>query len=567
MTPLPSYLWRMLAATITVTAGTATAADLPQQPAIAKALGAAKSNRDAFQGVWTFDAAFQGQKPALQPLWEAKVTVAGDAVTVDGFLGLKTPLKGTLKIDPAAKPKRFDLVLEGFDLAEAGIPVKIPAGAYPGIYELDGDLVRAHFAPEIAGPRPTTFVTGDKVFSAKLLRAATPFKGFPKDIVVTAVAADGSPVGGAVVSGYLEKMPPAAVRDEAGDPIDPAKLPADTRKMIEDQNHLPEGSVRDAATGWTFHGAMKTDPNGTAKLKYEDCTGVIVVRDPTAHSMGIAIVTPASALRGPVKVTLQPERKVIVPARCEELTTAKMAGKDVFMSYVETADGRRIGFTCDASGTLDFLLPAGEYQVRVYGNELMGSATVKLVVPDDRSEYTAPPVVLPPSGLLALLGKPAPELVGVAGWKGEPVELADLKGQYVLLEFWGYWCGPCIAHMPVLVQIHETFRGKGVTIIGVHLDVDGEVTTAKQLDEKLAGFKADAWAGKDLPFPVILASGKRLGSGENGPRGDLAKSYGVQSYPTTILIDREGKVVGRFHARDLKSATEQLEALLKAAPK
>ncbi len=566
MTPHLSNLWRLFAATLAVTAGTATAADLPQRPAVAKATGAAKSDRDALQGVWAFDAAFQGQNPALQPLWEAKVTVAGDAVTVNGFLGLKTPLKGTLKLDPAATPKRFDLVLEGFDLAEAGVPVKIPAGAYPGIYELDGDLVRANFAAEITGPRPTAFVTGDKVFGATLRRAPTPFKGFPKEVVITAVYADGSPAVGATVSGHITKMPPAGVRDKDGNPVDPAKLPADTRKSIEDQNRVPEGCVRDDS-GWIFNGVTKTGPDGTVKFPYDDCTGALVVRDPVTRTMGVVTVTPASALTGPFNVTLKPERKVIVPAGCAELAQAKMVGKDTFMSYVLTADGRRIGFTCESSGKLDFLLPAGDYQVQVYGNQLMGRNTVKLVVPDDRSEYTAPPVTLPPSGFLALLNKPAPELTGVAGWKGEPVKLADLKGQYVLLDFWGYWCGPCIAEMPVLMQLHERFHGKGVTIIGVHLDVDGEVTTAKQLDEKLAGFKADAWAGKDLPFPVVLASGKRLGSGENAPRGDLAKAYGVQGYPTTILIDREGKVVGRFHAADLKSGVAQLETLLKGVAK
>ena len=136
-----------------------------------------------------------------------------------------------------------------------------------------------------------------------------------------------------------------------------------------------------------------------------------------------------------------------------------------------------------------------------------------------------------------------------------------------MLEFWGWWCNPCVEHMPVLIELHEKFRGKGVTVVGVHLDVDGEVTTAAQLDEKLAGFKAGVWGGKDLPFPVILASGKKLGRGENAPRGELAQRYGIQGYPSTVLIDPQGKVVGRFNARDVKSATEQIEALLKGVPK
>ena len=550
---LPSYRW--LGLILLLTASPASCGD-----------GPAGSDRDALQGVWAFDFAMMGQNPSLQPLWETSVTVEGDAVTVTGLAGLKTPLKGTLKLDPTATPKSFDLVLEEYDLTKAGIPMRVPAGSYPGIYELNGGRVRATFAAKVGGPRPTEFVASLTTCGLKLLRAPTPFKGFPKQVFVTAVHADGSPAVGATVSGYISKMPPAEVRDKDGSPIAPEKIPAETRKSIEEQNRVPEGCVRDDS-GWIFNGVTKTGPDGTVKVKYRDCTGALVVRDPVTHAMGVVTVTPATALQGPVKVTLKPERKVNVPAVCGELTQAKMVGKDTFMSYVTTADGRRIGFTCNDSGKLDFLLPAGEYKVQVYGNELMGRATVKLVVPDDRSEYTAPQVTLPPSGFLALLGKPAPGLTGVAGWKGEPVRLADLKGQYVLLEFWGYWCGPCIAQMPVLVQLHEKFRGKGVVVIGVHLDVDGEVTTAKQFDEKLAGFKADAWAGKDLPFPVILASGKRLGSGENAPRGELAMRYGVQGYPTTILIDREGKVAGRFHADDFKSGVAQLEALLKGVAK
>ena len=527
----------------------------------------AKSDLDAFQGVWAFDSAFMGQNPSLQPLWETSVAVEGDAVTVNGFFGLKTPVTGTIKLDPTATPKRFELVLEGYDLTKAGFPIKIAAGSYPGIYEIDGDRVRASLAFETAGPRPTALVTTEKVFTARLLRAPTPFKGFPEQVVVTAVHANGSPAVGATVSGYISKMPPPRVTDGDGNPIDPAKLPEATRKSLEEQNRVPEGAVRDEASGWTFTGVTKTGPDGTAKFKYRDCTGAIVVRDPVTKTMGVVTVTPATALQGPVKVTLTPERKVNVPAECAELAQGKMVGKDTFMSYVTTADGRRIGFTMSASGKLDFLLPAGEYQVQVYGNELMGRATTKLVVPDDRSEYTAPPVTLPPSGFLALLGKPAPELAGGVGWKGEPVKLADLKGQYVLLEFWGWWCNPCVEHMPVLIELHEKFRGKGVTVVGVHLDADGEITTAAQLDGKLVSCKAGVWGGKDLPFPVILASGKKLGRGENAPRGELAQLYGIQGYPSTVLIDPQGKVVGRFNARDLKSATEQVEVLLKGVPK
>jgi thiol-disulfide isomerase/thioredoxin len=163
-----------------------------------------------------------------------------------------------------------------------------------------------------------------------------------------------------------------------------------------------------------------------------------------------------------------------------------------------------------------------------------------------------------------LQGQPAPELAGVMGWKGNKATLAELKGKYVLLEFWGFWCGPCVHSMPVLIELHEKFADQGLAIVGVHLDIDGEIDTAAKLDDKIAGFKKDLWKGKDLPFPGALTSGKRVGEGDERTRGGAAEQYGVLAYPTTILIDRDGKVVGQFHARDAKDACEQVEKLLNA---
>ncbi len=94
------------------------------------------------------------------------------------------------------------------------------------------------------------------------------------------------------------------------------------------------------------------------------------------------------------------------------------------------------------------------------------------------------------------------------------------------------------------------------------MDGDGEVATVEQFKAKNAGYVKDAWKGKELPFPNALVSGARVGEGEDRGRCGVPKQYGVLSYPTTILIDPEGKVVGAFHARDIKSATAMIEKLL-----
>ena len=68
------------------------------------------------------------------------------------------------------------------------------------------------------------------------------------------------------------------------------------------------------------------------------------------------------------------------------------------------------------------------------------------------------------------------------------------------------------------------------------------------------------WKGKKLPFNNALVDGKR--ESEDGLRGSVAAQSGILGYPTTVLIDREGKVVGRFNARDRKEAIAQMEKLL-----
>jgi thiol-disulfide isomerase/thioredoxin len=166
------------------------------------------------------------------------------------------------------------------------------------------------------------------------------------------------------------------------------------------------------------------------------------------------------------------------------------------------------------------------------------------------------------SQLAWLEGQPAPELEGVQAWRGGPVKLADLRGKYVLIDFWGYWCGPCVHAMPVLIGLHERFKDHGLAIIGVHCDMDGEVDTPAKLDEKIAPLKKKIWGGKDLPFPVALTTMDYIDS-PKPTRASAAAQYGILGYPTTVLIDREGKVLGKFLARDEKDAVAEIEKLLR----
>lgn len=119
--------------------------------------------------------------------------------------------------------------------------------------------------------------------------------------------------------------------------------------------------------------------------------------------------------------------------------------------------------------------------------------------------------------------------------------------------------------MPILFSLHDRFKDKDLVIVGVHIDIDGDVPDAATLDKKIAKYRQETWKGRDLPFSVGLFNGTKAADGSS--RGAIAQTYGIQSYPTTILIDRAGKVVGEFHARDEKSAIQAMEKLLEVEKK
>jgi thiol-disulfide isomerase/thioredoxin len=102
---------------------------------------------------------------------------------------------------------------------------------------------------------------------------------------------------------------------------------------------------------------------------------------------------------------------------------------------------------------------------------------------------------------------------------GRDIDLKELRGKVVLLDFWGTWCVPCIRAMPDIQAIHNAFLGKPVAVIGV------SVETEKAADP--IGFVKK----KGYTYPIVL-------NGHN-----ITKDYKVQQFPTLYLIDKNGKII------------------------
>ena len=120
--------------------------------------------------------------------------------------------------------------------------------------------------------------------------------------------------------------------------------------------------------------------------------------------------------------------------------------------------------------------------------------------------------------------------------EGEELSLSDLKGQYVLIDFWASWCGPCRRENPNVVKLYDKYHEQGFEILGVSLDNNKSKWTA-------------AIEKDGLEWPHI----SDLKGWQSGP----AKIYGVRSIPSTVLLDRDGKII----VRNLRA--HQLEGKLK----
>ncbi len=113
--------------------------------------------------------------------------------------------------------------------------------------------------------------------------------------------------------------------------------------------------------------------------------------------------------------------------------------------------------------------------------------------------------------------KPAPDFT-LTDANGTSVKLSDYRGKVVLLNFWATWCGPCQVEIPWFIEFEQEYKSKGFEVVGVSMDEDGWKAVKPYVAEHKVNYR------------VLLGN------------DTVTQLYGgVESLPTTFIIDRDGK--------------------------
>jgi peroxiredoxin len=137
---------------------------------------------------------------------------------------------------------------------------------------------------------------------------------------------------------------------------------------------------------------------------------------------------------------------------------------------------------------------------------------------------------------------PAPDLAGTT-LDGETFRLSDHRGDVVVLNVWASWCAPCRAEAPVLAKAATELSGRGVQFVG--LDTRDSDTSARAFTDKFG-----------VDYPNLIDRDGRL-------QLQFSESLPPQAIPSTLVIDRQGRVAARALGRVSESAVRgMVEPLL-----
>ncbi len=141
--------------------------------------------------------------------------------------------------------------------------------------------------------------------------------------------------------------------------------------------------------------------------------------------------------------------------------------------------------------------------------------------------------------LAALALRRAPLDLKRTAFDGREVDFTNLRGKVVLIDFWATWCVPCMEQMPEIKRLHAKYRDQGLEVIGVTDDIPARDPAAPRGVEKNPAMLQAFLDKEGMPWPQIWDQTSSLE--RRGPK-ELLVLFGVSELPTTLLVDRQGRI-------------------------
>lgn len=266
----------------------------------------------------------------------------------------------------------------------------------------------------------------------------------------------------------------------------------------EESDDLP------AAAGF-FDRAVEADPTHREALYHSAKTGQeLASKFARPHNSKILLKSAAAArkLHETYKTLNENEQRVLQTALFNEACTLVQNG-DLTRAVQVLGEAHEAGFDdlahLDLDNELDPIRKMPEFR--------------KITAAMDR-EYAAK---------LVAAAKPFPFDFQLPGLDNKTVSLADLKGKVVIVDFWGTWCAPCRKEIPHFVALLKKYRDQGLEVVGLNYEnVDG--AAAKNV---IGAFVKEV----GIPYPCLI-----------GDRTTMNQIADFEGFPTTLFIDRQGKV-------------------------
>jgi thiol-disulfide isomerase/thioredoxin len=263
----------------------------------------------------------------------------------------------------------------------------------------------------------------------------------------------------------------------------------------------------------------------------------------------------------PATIVLKPLVRVTGQITCSEAN--KTPGWTMAIIHPPGDFGNYKHFTqCGSTnGKFSFLLPPGDYDLQVYGH----NPDARMPKPHERDDAPKdmPPYLpgvrvtiseqqsevdlgmlnlkLTPAGKLEValtkrLGQEPPAL-RVADARGvkKNLQLKELRGRWVLLDFWHFACGPCITQsLPELMSFYEAHKDRQdqFEVLSICVDIDGTVKTIQDVDRAMEPHIKTTWNGKKPTFPILVDA-----------EGRTSASFGVSKFPSLLLFSPDGNLV------------------------